>query len=119
MLRKYIEDAAVGCIAERDDQEQLGSAISQVCSREVAVLCDHHATIMVRERDDVGIRCRVAPYQVAGVDRVMSLLAKPRREPWRQLRIDEELHAANLVTTFTRASRAAQASAAVMSCGSK
>lgn len=68
---------------------------------EVRILGDDNASIVVRSADDLSIRGAVALRQVQRVQRVVSRLLKPTREPARQLSIDEKLHDAACSMRFT------------------
>ena len=72
-----------------------------------------------RETVDHGILGTVSVGQVEGMDGVMAFSLKPTRQPQGQLRVDHESHPTTAWTRFTWLRRAAKASAARMSSGSR
>ena len=77
------------------DEEQLGRALAEfVGDFEIGVLGNQHALVLVRQVQEKWIWSAVSLSEIQGVNYVMPALLKPERESARQLRIDQEPHAA-------------------------
>lgn len=90
-----------------------------VAAHEIRVFGHDGAAVKVRKAADFRVGRAVARRKIAGVDGVVPDGAQAAREPTRQLRVDEEPHAAGGWTRLTCASRAANARAASTSSRSR
>ncbi len=84
--------------------------------REVAVLREEHATIEPCSVGDFTVRTTAEPFIAGGID-VMSSRRQKRDEAPGQILVELDSHEAAIRQTFSRASSAAYAIAALMSSG--
>ncbi len=97
-----------------------GDSPEQVAVAEVLILCDDDAVLRVCVLRDLAVGHRVPIGQPDRVQGVMPSSVQELREPGRQLRVDQELHAADSGTTRRRpAARAPNSNAAEMSSRSR
>ena len=102
-----------------DTSEPAGSSRQEVTAHEICVLGHDDAAVKVRKAANVGVWRAVAAGKIQRVDGVVPGGAQAAREPTRQLRVDEELHAAGGWTRLICARRAANARTANTSSRSR
>lgn len=88
---------------------------ARVSNHEVSVFADDDTILAARQRGDVGIPRPILLGQVERMQNIVPACVQPARQSSRQLRIDDEPHAANGSMRLVCVTRAAKARAARMS----
>lgn len=84
----------VADIARRDQQQPRRPIFDHKGLHKIIILGHDHPVFLLSKRDDVTVRGTITPRQVEGVFGVVPLRCQPESQPFRQLRIDQEFHAA-------------------------
>jgi hypothetical protein len=110
------EEGVVRDVPRRNDEQLPRRPREQVPISEVLILRDHYASVGVSPLRDLVVGRPVSVSQLDRMNRVVPRSVQERREPGRQLRVDQELHAADSGTTRRRpAARTPNSNAARMS----
>ena len=113
------EEVAVRDVAGGNDEQSCRQAAEKVAVPEVAVLGDRDPVLDICDPGDLRIGSAVLARKIKRVDRVVPSVVQVACEPKRELRVDQELHAAPSGTRRIPAVLAPNSSAASRSSRSK
>ena len=116
---QYVGPQLDQCRSDQSSLDRGWRPVQQVRIPKVAVLADHHTPIAIRDPAELCVRRPVPVRQLRRVHRVMTCITQQPRHARRELRVDEEPHAAPSGVIRLRAASAPNSNAANRSSRSR